>query len=100
MASQSTRGKPRRAAVYTGMQELMPPASIGITAKAFLPKYDSTAWKAACGSFPLGSFSSITEGAPIMAEGITRASSGTWSGSRSVTSPLSRTASLAMRRPR
>ena len=97
--SASTSGMPRRAAAAIGNIELTPPASIGIVAYIFLPEYCSTKSNRRSKSSLPPPFSVITVGAPIMAHGAMNASSGTSSGSISVTGPHSLTACMAIRRP-
>jgi len=71
-----------------------------MVANAFFPKKDSTALKDSSGSLPFGSFSSITAGAPIIADVITRSSSGTSSTSISCPSPFSIITCCAISFPR
>ena len=78
-AGQSTHRRP------AGIVELIPPHSIGIVANALRPRCASSLRSEATASSPLGIFSTSTVGAPIIAVGITSASSGTSLGSRTTT---------------
>ena len=93
--SASTSGMPIVAATLNGVVELRPPASIETVCVIGLPRKSCSALKARMISSPRGSFSTITVGAPIIAEGTTTASSGTSSTSTSCTGPCSRTACFA-----
>ena len=75
MPSASTTGIPSRAATVNGIVEFSPPASIGIVCVISRPRCSCSASKACSASSPLGSFSTITVGAPIIADGTTSASS-------------------------
>ena len=99
MPSASTTGSPSRAATVNGIVEFSPPASIGIVCVIVRPRCSCSARKASTASLPLGSFSTITVGAPIIAEGTTSASSGTSSMSTIVTGPCSRIAARASSLP-
>ena len=98
--SQSTIGNPSLAAAAIGNIELSPPASIGIVAYTFLPSWLETMSNRALYSLPPMIFSHSTVGAPIIAKGTIRASSGTSSGSSSVTGPHSFMAPIATSFPR
>src|SRR4051794_15553812 len=99
MPSASTTGIPSRAATVKGIVEFSPPASIGMVCVISRPRWSCSAAKAASASSPLGSFSTITVGAPIIADGTTSASSGTSSTSTIVTGPCSRIAARASSLP-
>src|SRR4051794_40502670 len=90
---------PSRAATVNGIVEFSPPASIGIVWGIWRPRGSWSAVNAASASSPLGSFSTITVGAPIIAEGTTSASSGTSSTSTTVTGPCARIAARASSLP-
>ena len=99
MPSASTSGIFICAATPKGVVELSPPASIETVCVIGRPRYSSSVLKARMISSPRGSFSTITVGAPIIAEGTTRASSGTSSTSTSVTGPWARIACCASSLP-
>src|SRR3954451_4264229 len=99
MPSASTTGIPSRAATVNGMVEFKPPASIGMVCVISRPRWVCSAAKAASASSPLGSFSTITVGAPLIADGTTNASSGTSSTSTIATGPCSRVAARASSLP-
>ncbi len=83
------------AATLNGVVELSPPASIETVCVISLPMNSCSALNARMISSPRGSFSTITVGAPIIAEGTTTASSGTSSTETSSTGPHSRIACFA-----
>src|SRR4051794_35578777 len=99
MPSASTTGIPSRAATVNGIVEFSPPASIGMVCVISRPRCVCSAANAASASSPLGSFSTITVGAPIIADGTTSASSGTSSTSTIVTGPCARIAARASSLP-
>ena len=91
---------PSRKATTSGIIELTPPASIGIVAKAFCPSRSSNNRNEAAASVPRGSFSTMQVGAPIIAVGMTSASSGTSArSSNSRSCPVSRIAGSTISRP-
>src|SRR5579871_4835522 len=92
MPSASISGRPVRAATTKGIVELMPPASPQTMWVTRHPRWSCSASRALTASSPRGSFSTITVGAPIIADWTTTASSGTSAASTSVTGPFSRTA--------
>src|SRR3954452_14142589 len=99
MPSASTTGIPSRDATVTGIVEYSQPASIGMMCVVSRSRCSCSAMKAWSASSPLGSFSTITVGAPIIADGTTSASSGTSSTSTIVTGPYSRIAARASSLP-
>ena len=95
MPSASTSGIFICAATLNGVVEFKPPASIETVCVICRPRYSSSVRNARMISSPLGSFSTITVGAPIIADGTTSASSGTSSTATRVTAPCSRIACCA-----
>ena len=77
----------RAAATTNGVVELSPPASIEVVCVGSGRRSLPSALKARITSVPRGSFSTITVGAPIIAEGTTNASSGTSSTETICTGP-------------
>src|SRR5712664_3831404 len=99
MPSASTNGILICAATLNGVVELRPPASIETVCVIGRPRYSPSSLNARMISSPLGSFSTITVGAPIIADGTTSASSGTSSMSTRDTGPCSRIACWASSLP-
>lgn len=78
---------------------MIPPHSIGMIASALRPRWLSSRRSARTASSPLGIFSTITVGAPIIAVEITKASGSSSSTLRTVSGPFSATAASTIRRP-
>ncbi|MDF2664536.1 MAG: hypothetical protein K0R81_386 [Microbacterium sp.] len=89
MPSASSSGSPRAAAAAIGIVEFTPPASAQAMWVTGRPREAASACTGATTSSRLGSFSTMTVGAPIIATVSTRASSGSSSSPTTVTGPCS-----------
>ena len=99
MPSPSIAGRRAAAPTMNGMVEFNPPASAQSTAPIFLPRNRSSLRNASMISPPCGIFSTITVGAPIMAQGTANSSSFISSTSISRTGPYLRMACCAISLP-